>query len=216
MKQAIIYCRFSPRPDQDTSKSNKQQKERCSDYCYRKGYVISGRFCDSAVSGKRLQRPELSKALANLRPGMILVVDTVDRLARDVLVSLTIRNQVEKLGATIEFADGTPNNQTPEGKLIANIFDAFAQFEREKFAARTKAGLAKKKANGEYLGKPPWGYRVVNKHLVENPEALMAIKRIKEIGALGYTSGYIRSCIVAEFGISPSARTIRKFLAKKT
>jgi DNA invertase Pin-like site-specific DNA recombinase len=187
-------------------------------YCAAKNYDIISNYADSAVSGKQLHRPKLSALLADLlqHPGCVVVCDTADRLARDALVMLTICAQIEAAGCTLEFADGTQNRTTKEGRLLQTILAGIAQYQREGIAERTTMGLAKKKANGEYLGKPPLGYKVVNKHLVENPQELMAIKRIKEIGALGYTSEYVRSCIVAEFGISPSARTIRKILQNKS
>jgi DNA invertase Pin-like site-specific DNA recombinase len=90
---------------------------------------------------------------------MVFVVDRNDRLARDLLVALTIRHEIEKLGCHIECADGTPPCNTPEGELFANILSAFAQFERKKIGQRTKAGLAHKRADGMYLGKCPVGYK---------------------------------------------------------
>jgi DNA invertase Pin-like site-specific DNA recombinase len=223
MKQAIIYCRFSPRPDADTSKSNDQQNTRCCDYCYHKKYDVIARYNDEAVSGKQLHRPQLSALLASLRntPGAVVVCDTADRLARDMLVMLTIRHQIEQVGCTLEFADGTADFSTPEGELFANILSAFAQYERCKFSRRTKAGLAKKKANGEYLGRPPLGYQVVNKHLTEHPGEMMVLRAIRTF-SIEYplaSSQYIAEEITRVWGDcrgSPwSARTIRKILAKE-
>ena len=220
-KQAIIYCRFSPRPDAKKSKSNALQEDRCIAYCAKQEYRINDIFPDRAVSGKTLNRPGLSKAIAALRPGMILVVDSNDRLARDVLIALTIQSQVEQCGATIEVADGSPARTTPEGNLMANILAAFAQFERERFARRTKAGLSKKRANGQWLGKPPIGYNLdsVTKQLVENADEQKAVDLIFSFHKLGMSSDKIALIMTPECGYlcrgKPwSARTIRKLVAK--
>ncbi len=222
MKQAIIYCRFSPRPDADESKSNEKQEERCRVYCKKKGYSVYWPYSDSAVSGKVLARPGLDRAIADLEPGMVLVVDTRDRLARDMLVSLTIHQQVKEKGATIEIADGSPSRETPEGNLMANILDAFAQYERERFARRTKAGLAKKKKDGVWLGKPPIGWKLNKdtKQLEECPEEQMVIKWILWGVLNKYTSEVITVKINKYYGDSCrgkpwSARTVRKIIARE-
>ncbi len=223
MRQAIIYCRFSPRPDAEESKSNKQQKERCRKYCDNKKYqhhpILT--WCDKAISGKTIDRPGLTAAIAALQPGMVLVVDTRDRLARDMLVSLTIHQQVKDRGATVEVADGSPSRDTPEGNLMANILDAFAQYERERFARRTKAGLAKKKKNGEWLGKPPigWRYNKETRKLEENLNEQGIIKDILSCHGAGVTSTRIATLITREHGLyrkKPwNARTVRKIIARE-
>ncbi len=223
MKQAIIYCRFSPRPDADESKSNEKQHERCVSYCFKKQYEVSYTFFDKAVSGKTLDRSQLTTAIAALEPGMVLVVDTRDRLARDMLVSLTIHQWVREKGATIEIADGSPSRETPEGNLMANILDAFAQYERERFARRTKAGLAKKKKEGVWLGKPPIGWKLdkVTKQLVSDDSEQKIIKAILWMSKHGDVSseiadtlnrgGYFRGCR----GKPWSARTVRKIITRE-
>lgn len=172
------------------------------------------------MSGNVLSRPGLAAAIEALEPGMVLVVDTVDRLARDMLVNLTIRHQVDKAGATIEFADGSPNEDTPEGKLFSHILSAFAAYERDRIAARTSAGLKRKQANGEWLGRPPVGYIVVDKQLVENAFEQMAIKGIMRLSAdESYTSKDIAHRITQSYGLfrgNPwSARTVRKIINRE-
>ena len=159
MTNAIIYCRFSPRPDHETSTSNERQEERCRVYCLAHDYNVIMVCEDKNISGGTPDRPQLQAAIAALKPGMVLVVDTSDRLARDMLVYLTIQQRVREAGARIEFADGTPPTITAEGELIANIFAAFAQYQRTVIRKKTKAGLARKKDKGVYLGKCPIGYR---------------------------------------------------------
>ena len=223
MKKAIIYCRFSPRPNADECKSNEKQIERCRAYCKRQdpAYYQYNVFRDTAVSGNVLSRPGLVAVIEALEPGMVLVVDTIDRLARDMLVNLTIRHQVEKAGATIEFADGSPNEDTPEGKLFSHILSAFAAYERDRIAARTSAGLKRKQDNGEYLGRPPVGYRVVDKVLVECPVEQKAIRAIKQAAKSQWnTSQYIADYITqwhGSFRGKPwSARTIRRIIQENS
>lgn len=159
MTTAIIYCRFSPRPDASTSTSNERQEERCLAYCRAHGYDHQATFSDKNVSGGTIDRPQLQAALAALSDGMVLVVDSSDRLARDMLVYLTIQLRVREAGARIEFADGMPPDVTPEGELISNVMGAIHQYQRAVIRRRTKAGLARKRDRGVYLGKCPIGYK---------------------------------------------------------
>lgn len=219
MKQAIIYTRFSPRPDAETSQSCEKQHERCGNYCYNKNYTILNYYSDKAVSGKLFNRPELSAAIEQLKPGMVLVVDSGDRLARDMLVNLTIRHQVEQAGATIEYADGSPSTTTPEGELFTNMLAAFAQYERSRISFRTKRGLARRQANGEWFGKSPVGWMrdpKNSKKLVECEQEQRAINLAKYLTKKGWKSSSIAEILTGETGSfrgNPwSARTVRKIL----
>ena len=220
MKRAIVYARFSPRPNAEECLSNEKQMERCREFCSRQSYEIAGECQDDSVSGGLLVRPGLTDAMSMLSLGMVLVVDRVDRLARDMLVSLTIRNEVDRAGCTIEFADGSPNADTPEGKLFGRMLDAFAEYERDRIRLRTKAGLAKKQANGEHLGRAPAGYCVdqKTKRLTEHPEEYRAIGVAKQLSEDGKTSLEIAEFLTDKFGLfrgNPwSDRTVRKILAR--
>jgi putative DNA-invertase from lambdoid prophage Rac len=221
MKQALIYTRFSPRPNAEDCKSNERQIERCLAYCLRRDLEVCGTYSDIAVSGKVLDRPELSLVIERLKPGMVLVVDACDRLARDMLVSLTIRHQVDKAGATIEFADGSMCDTTPEGKLFQNILAAFASFERDRIAARTSAGLKRKQAAGQWLGRPPVGYEVDPniKQLVACEHEQGAMRTAKRLAneSRSNTSEFIARRLTEIHGLfrgKPwSPRTIRKIIA---
>jgi len=218
MKQAVIYTRFSPRPNAQECDSCEKQEERCRVYCDRHGYEIVAVYSDKAVTGRVFDRPGLQDALSSLKPGMVLLVDVNDRMARDMLVALTIRFEVERTGATLEFADGSPGYSTPEGELFQNIMSAFAAYERSRFARRTKAGLAKKKARGEWHGKVPVGYRVEGKRLVEHPGEQLAIRKARELRDHGWNSEVIADLLTQTIGLCRgkpwNERTVRRMLAR--
>lgn len=222
-KQAIIYTRFSPRPNAKGCDSCERQEERCILYCGRKDYKIVGSEFDEAVSGSIFPRPGLSQAILLLKSGMIFVVDSSDRLARDMLVNLTIRHQVEQAGATIEFADGSPADTTPEGKLFQNILAAFAAYERDRIRLRTKNGLDRKRKNGERTtGKIPIGWQ----QDPENPKQLVRCEQEKSAilwactySRTGFTSEEIAQRLTDEIGPCRgkpwSARTVRKIIKRE-
>lgn len=220
--QAIIYCRFSPRPNAAECKSTEQQEERCKEYCRRKGYDSAYPFQDRKTSGGLLNRPGLQAAIAALEPGMVLVVDSSDRLARDLLVYHTICHEVEKAGATIEFADGSPVADTPESKLFRNILADFAAYERDRIRVRTKKGLEKKRKNGERTtGKIPIGWRVDSedpKKLVVCERERLAIIAMCTWSDMDRSSERIARDLVKFHGLCRSkpwsARTVRKLVKR--
>ncbi len=219
MKTAIIYTRFSPRPNAAECDSCEKQEERCRKYSWDRGYSVSGWLSDEAISGGFLFRPGLQAAIKQLEPGFVLVVDSSDRLARDMLVNLTIRQQVADAGATIEFADGSPCEDTPEGKLFQNILAAFSAYERDRIRLRTKNGLARKRKNGERTtSKIPIGWKLDPddpKRLVKYYGEINAIRRMFDLKTQGWTSGEITERLHGNCRGKPwSARTVRKMLKK--
>ena len=227
-KQAIIYTRFSPRPNAKECDSCEKQEERCLAYCKRKKYVSDSTlrarsFADRKISGGILDRPGLSRAIEALNPGDILVVDSSDRLARDMLVNLTIRHQVEQAGATIEYANGSPSEDTPEGRLFQNMLAAFAAYERDRIRLRTKQGLEKKRKNGERTtGKIPIGWKLDP----DDPKRLVVC--VRERQAILMACQFVRECsfpseLIAQYldklngpcrGKPWSARTVRKLIKR--
>ncbi len=222
MKQAIIYTRFSPRPNAAECDSCMKQRKRCIQYCANKKIGLGGVrvFSDEAVSGGDLIRPGLMEAINALKPGMVLVVDSSDRLARDMLVNLTIRQQVADAGAIIEFADGSPCEDTPEGKLFQNILAAFSAYERDRIRLRTKQGLARKRKNGERTtSKIPIGWKLDPddpKRLVKHCGELLAIKRMCMLKVeYDWSSKEIAERLNGSCRGKPwSPRTIRKMIKK--
>lgn len=222
--QAIIYTRFSPRPNAAECTSNEEQEERCKQYCNKKEYTMFPyrSYQDRKVSGSILNRPGLQAALGALEPGMILVVDSSDRLARDMLVNLTIRHRVKEAGATIEYADGSPTSTTPEGELVEDILAAVSSFQRKCIQRNTKRGLARKRKNGERTtGKIPIGWREDPKdlkRLVVCEEEREAIIRICYGASQGWPSKKIASDLDVQLpycrGKEWSPRTIRKLIKR--
>ncbi len=221
--QAIIYCRFSPRPNAAECTSNEKQLERCAKYCNDRDWSWrSISFQDRKVSGSVLNRPGLQAALAALKPGMVLVVDSSDRLARDMLVNLTIRHMVKEAGATIEYADGSPTSVTPEGELVEDILAAVSSFQRKCIQRSTKRGLKKKRENGERTtGEIPIGWKKAKdpKKLVvceKERTAIIAICRLKQRGDRSSTeiTQYINAWHDPCRGKPWSARTVRKLIKR--
>src|SRR5713101_5677969 len=83
MTPAIIYARYSPRPNAGESMSIETQLDRCRAYCKGNDYPVTAEYKEPNVSGDAL-RPELQKAIQHSqRLRAVLVVSKLDRAARD-------------------------------------------------------------------------------------------------------------------------------------
>lgn len=107
------------------------------------------------ITGKSKERPELNICLRTLRPGDVLVVWKLDRLARSLKDLVEIISTLE--GKQIGFKSLTESIDTtsPSGKLIFHIFGALAEFEHSLIRERTLEGLKAARARGRKGGRKP-------------------------------------------------------------
>lgn len=95
-----------------------------------------------AASGKKMQRPEFDKLLAAVKPGDTIIVTKLDRFARSAaqaseLIDRLINNNIILHVQNIGLLDNSA-----AGKLLRNVFLAFAEFERDMIVERTQEGKA--------------------------------------------------------------------------
>jgi len=164
MKQAIIYTRFSDRPDSETSESCQYQREFCEKWCEDNEYSVAGYFEDRAISGKAdiKDRPGLSMALTELGDGMAIVVYHWDRLARDKMVHVAIEGYVIGRGGYMISAstNSSTKDESPEDELMRTIFQSLSVYDRQMKAARTRHAMLSHQARGRIMSKHlPYGFK---------------------------------------------------------
>lgn len=103
-------------------------------------------------------RKELERALGFLRKGDTLVITKIDRLARNTRMLGEIVDDLHKrdIGLKVlQFGKETLDTTGAYGRLMLNMFAAFAEFERDLMRERQKEGIAKAKAEQKYKGRKP-------------------------------------------------------------
>lgn len=114
------------------------------------------RVFEEKVSGAKKDRPELGKMLDHLRPGDVIVVTRLDRLARSTSDLLNITERIKDAGAGLRsLAEPWADTTSPAGKMILTVFAGIADFERSLILERTSSGRAAAKARGVRFGPPP-------------------------------------------------------------
>jgi len=189
-KKAVIYARFSPRRNEEQCESIEMQLEAIKDYCQKNNIEIVEEFSDRALSGGEEDRPGLWAAVAALKRDYLLIVYKLDRLARDVYLSHIIEKDVKKHKSKIlSINDEGTFGDKPEDKLIRDILQSLAEYERKITAARTKAAMLRHQKNGKRMSYHcPFGTMPSRRdptRLVPNPDEQAAIAHIIECDKAG-------------------------------
>lgn len=156
MVRAVGYCRVSTAEQGDSDAGMQAQRSKIHDEVVHRGWEFQTMFADVA-SGKSTQgRNDLALALSLLDDGQAdaLVVAKLDRLSRSMLDFAGIIARSRKHDWSLVAIDLGVDTTTTNGKLIANIVIALAEWERELIGDRTRAALAAVRARGTRLGRP--------------------------------------------------------------
>jgi DNA invertase Pin-like site-specific DNA recombinase len=111
-------------------------------------------FTDAGVSGRLASRPQWDACLAYLRPGDVLVVTKLDRLGRSLKNLLEVAATLDARGIDLHVIDQSIDTTSPVGRLFFALVGAFAEFERDMIAERTRDGIAAARARGRHGGRP--------------------------------------------------------------
>ena len=104
------------------------------------------------MSGAKMNRAGLRRAVKVCWPGDTLVVWKLDRLGRSTIGVLQQLEELDKAGIRIVSVTESLDTQSPIGKFVMTIIAAFAQMERDMISERTTAGIAAFKARGGRMG----------------------------------------------------------------
>jgi DNA invertase Pin-like site-specific DNA recombinase len=154
------------------------------------GVELDKVFTDKA-SGKDTRRPQLERALEFLRDGDVLVVHSMDRLARNLDDLRRIVLTLTKKGVSVQFIKESltfTGEDSPMANLLLSVMGAFAEFERAIIRERQREGIALAKKRGVYRGRKP----------------SLSAERAAEMRKRA-ESGENKAALAREFGISRAA-----------
>jgi DNA invertase Pin-like site-specific DNA recombinase len=148
MKLIVVYIRVSTAQQGRSGLGIGAQREAIGHFVEAQGLTLAGEFVE-VETGKGAdtldRRPQLAAALAQARKAKCpVIVAKLDRLSRDVafisgLMAQRVPFVVAELGADVD-------------PFMMHIYAALAEKERMLISERTRAALARKKAQGALLG----------------------------------------------------------------
>ena len=149
------YMRVSTEEQGDSRAGLEAQESAIRAEVERRGWDLVDLRFDVASGKSTRRRDRLGETLRDLaaRNADALVVAKLDRLSRSVLDFAGIMETAASEGWSVTVLDLGVDTTTTNGKLIANIMIALAQWERELIGDRTKTALAAVKARGTHVGR---------------------------------------------------------------
>jgi DNA invertase Pin-like site-specific DNA recombinase len=114
------------------------------------------RIFQEKISGARAHRKQLTRLIAGLDKGDVLVVTRLDRLARSTRDLLNLLGAVAEKGAGFKsLRDTWADTTTAHGRLMLTVLGGLAEFERELIRTRTGEGRQRAMARGVIMGRRP-------------------------------------------------------------
>lgn len=152
-KRAAIYARVSTF---DKGQNPETQLLQLREYAERRGFDLVKEYVDYA-SGSTEQREEYQKMLGQVRKRKIdvVLVWRYDRFARSTQALVNALKEFQSLGVDFVSYQENIDTTTPQGEMVFNIMASLAQFESSLISERVKAGMARAKARGKNISRPP-------------------------------------------------------------
>lgn len=153
--RAIGYMRVSTDEQGDSRAGLEAQEAIIRAEVERRGWELIGLRSDVASGKSMRKRDSLGETLRDLASGRAdtLVVAKLDRLSRSVLDFAGIMQTAAAEGWGLAVLDLGVDTTTTNGKLIANIMIALAEWERELIGDRTRDALRAVRARGTHVGR---------------------------------------------------------------
>ena len=108
------------------------------------------------ITGTHADRPELDRMLDHLRPGDVVTVVSLDRLARSTRDLLDITERLHEAGAGLRsLSEPWADTTSAAGRMVLTVFAGIAEFERSLIIERTRRGRSAAKRRGVQFGRRP-------------------------------------------------------------
>src|SRR5580700_8512231 len=170
-KRVAFYLRVST-----GGQTVENQRRELAAAAAQRSWTVTEIYSDNGFSGAkgRAQRPAFDRLCMDAVAGKfdIIAAWSVDRLGRSVLHLAQFVEDMRASGVGLFLLKQGLDSETPTGRAMLGMCSVFAELEREIIRERIHAGLARARAQGKTLGRPP--------------VSLSTKKRIRQLRAKGY------------------------------
>ena len=153
-KRVAFYLRVST--GEQTTENQRRELEQVAK---RSGWQVVEIYEDAGISGAngREKRPAFDKLLkdASRREFDLVAAWSVDRLGRSLQHLVAFLGELHALKIDLYLHQQGIDTTTPAGKAMFQMMGVFAEFQRAMIQERVKSGLARARASGQRLGRPP-------------------------------------------------------------
>lgn len=136
-----------------------------------RGWQIIGEYVDHGISGSkgRDKRPQFDQLAKDAAQGRLDLVAawSIDRVGRSLGHLVEFMDELRAQNVGLYLHQQQVDTSTAAGRAFLQMAGTFAEFERSLIVERVRAGLARARAQGKTLGRPP-----VSGHVVRRIKAL--------------------------------------------
>ncbi len=152
-RRAALYARVST---DDRGQDPETQLRQLREYAARRGFAVAEEFVDFA-SGTRSDRPSYKRLLEAVRKRQVdvVLVWRYDRFARSTQALVNALMEFRALGVDFISYQENVDTTTPQGELVFGMMANLAQFESSLIGERVRAGMARARAQGKRVSRPP-------------------------------------------------------------
>jgi DNA invertase Pin-like site-specific DNA recombinase len=154
-KRVAYYLRVSTGDGQQTIEN---QRRALNEIAERAGWEVVEVYSDEVSGTKgRERRPAFDQMLkaALHRKFDMIAAWSVDRLGRSLQDLVVFLGELKAAGVDLFLHQQALDTSTPSGRALFQMLGVFAEFEAAMIRDRTRAGLARARAQGKRLGRPP-------------------------------------------------------------
>ena len=162
-KKAIIYCRVSTSDQADNGQSIEAQEIICRREAEKDGYEVVGVIKDEGKSGSTLKRQGIQELIRKVmaKEVDIVVVIHSDRIARNTIDHITLRNLFKEKGVILKCLNKPIVGNTATDIVIDNIMASVNEMQCLITGEKVIATLNEKAKAGYFPSYPPLGYKNV-------------------------------------------------------
>ena len=201
----VCYCRKSRVSETDELD---RQVRLVKEYCKSKQYTIDKVFAEvgSSVDADRPKYTALLNLL-NKHKNCTIVVTDLDRLSRHTVILGLFQQLCKEQGHLVELTNGTVYNYSDyTDSFTSDIIASVSSYIYQQTKAKMYRGMIQARKEGKRIGAKPFGYNIVNKRLIIDPQKADTVKRVFKLIADGYSTKQVVEILKKENIVTNTGR----------
>jgi len=189
--RVAAYCRVST-DSEDQLNSFAAQQSYYNDYIRKHdNWQLAEIYADEGITGtSAAKRDDFQRMLSDCRKGRIdkVLVKSISRFARNTKECLESIRELKALGISVFFEEHNIDTRMVTSEMLTAILASCAQAESESISKNMRWSYQKRMLSGTYIpSSVPYGYRLINKQIVVEPDEAVAVVQIFTLYLAGYS-----------------------------
>jgi DNA invertase Pin-like site-specific DNA recombinase len=191
--KVAIYIRVSTEEQAKEGFSLGAQQQQLEDYCVAYDLEVYKVYVDDGYSGRNTKRPAYRQMIEEIDSWDSILVLKMDRIHRNTRNFIEMMDLLKKKNKNFISKQEKLDTKTAMGNFVMQLIQGIAQLESEQIGERTRDGMRQKAESLESSDDekrtmgftPPFGYRLSDGKLVNDPDEQYVVKLIFDLYASG-------------------------------